>query len=357
MEDVYIIKCGANTPIGSRAGTTAGGIRIGYSNIKAVPDFEDSSWENIKMGVVEDIDEDLEIIPRLMQLIQPALMEALQPFNNIDLKGERIPIFIGLPKTRPGIPEDLTESLPWGFLDIEQKIQKRFDFRFIPQGHTSGLLAMESAMEKISTGQMSFCLIGGVDSYYNQETLFWLEDTGRLFCTENKNGFIPGEGAGFCLLASNSAIEEYNITSLAKVLGIGSAEEKRTFDSGKMSSAEGVKSATDKVLKDLPEGEKLSKIYCNLNGENYYTNEMTCLSMHLGNLLNKPGDFMSPVSFCGDLGAATVPVLICLATEAGRKGYAEGPYNLLLTSSLESQRATVLLKLNINEEMRKLWEK
>ncbi len=354
---IHIVKCGAYTPVGSKAKTTAGSIRVSFSGVQRHPGFEDETWEPVKIGFIEEIDEDLEMVNRFLEMIKQALKEAYQPIESIDTFTKKIPLILGLPTARPGIPDNLEEIISGHFVEVEYEINQRFDISTISKGHVSGLIAMEEAVKMISSGKIEYCFIGGVDSYYNVETLKWLEEIKRLHCSYSKNGFIPGEAASFCLLASQEAVEKYDFESLAKILATASEEEENIIKNNKMSTGTALLKALTQTLNHLPEGRKISKIYCTLNGERYYNVEQGYIIMSLQKYLENPTNFITPVGSCGDIGAASGPILSTLACESARRGYAEGPYVLLTTGSLEKERACALLELNINEEMRKKWKR
>ena len=68
------------------------------------------------------------------------------------------------------------------------------------EGHAAGLSALAAAVEQSSDGALEACLVGGVDSYFHPDTMEWLDANRQLAGPVSRSGFVPGEGAGFCLL-------------------------------------------------------------------------------------------------------------------------------------------------------------
>lgn len=357
MNDIYIIQCGAQTPVGSEAAVSAASVRASISRLMRHPKFEDERWEPVTVGMATYIDEDCAYKERIQKLCLPALKEAVAPLLNIQDKLETIPLIIGLPEQRPSLPEDIRPSILESISTLESETCLSFMTEFISLGHASGLIALEKAVEIMDKEEAQFCLFGGVDSYIEESTLSWLEDSRRLLCSNNQNGFIPGEAAGFCLLSLQKIADNYKIPKLAKILGVASSEEELSYESQKICTGRGLMQSVSKVLSELPTNRKVNKIYSTLNGERYYNTEYGNALPKLSQYVENAMDFIAPVDCWGDIGAASGPLLACLATESGKRGYASGTYSLILTSSLGKSRAAALLEINITKRRKRTWEK
>lgn len=345
--DIYLITCGNCTALGMRAGITATSIRAGFSFIERHPDFLDDWLEPIRLGTVPYLEETLDVAGQLEALGKPALLEALTGIVKQDGLPSRIPLLVGLPEKRPGIPDGLDAALEEGLTAGLPNRGIAFDCRWLEKGHTSGILALEEAVDLLHS--RGLCVIGGVDSYMNDETIDWLEfDAKRLFCSWNKNGFIPGQAAGFCLLASGEAVKRYTLTPQARILSAASAEEPRPFEGGTFSSAEALTQSAKTVLNFLLEGSTVDAVYTTENGEDYQTLELSNTLVNLGSAISDVGTRFSICDCLGDIGAASVPVLLSQAAEAAKKRYARGPLTLFLASSLGNSRAAALAEFFIN---------
>ncbi len=343
-DNIVIIKCGNRTPVGSRAALTACGVRAGFARILIHPEFIDETWESIRLGVVDDLQEGLLNHEQFRELALSAFEETISILSDIKTPLGQIPVFIGLPENRPGLFHHTDKVLESALAELGKPFKTDLTFSFIHNGHTSGLIALEKAKALLKTH--SFCIIGGVESYHTASTLEWLEmDKKRLLCSTNNDGFVPGQAAGFCLLTTKDTAEKDGLEYFAEVLAIASTEEETEFDTGKNPSGKGLTQAMRSVLNVLPEDSKIDQVYCSLNGESYYTLEYSHAMLYLAKYFKDVNDFIAPFACWGDIGAATAPVFISLIVESNRKKYAKGPYNLITTSSLGKSRACALFKL------------
>ena len=78
---------------------------------------------------------------------------------------------------------------------------------------------------------MSFALRVGWILTCNPRPLEWLDERGRFASEQNRSGFTPGEGAGFCLMAAEETAQKYRLPILGRVTGVGIAGEENGVDS------------------------------------------------------------------------------------------------------------------------------
>ena len=207
---------------------------------------------------------------------------------------------------------------------------------------------MEEASRQIRQGQIEFCLIGGVDSYMEAETLEWLDDEGQLMSGQNRSGFPPGESSGFCLLASRETAYRNRLTILAEIVGVATTIEKNRIKTETICTGDGLSSAfyaiTSKIK--LPE-EKINAIYCDINGERYRTEEFVFTALRQQAAFVDVHDTTHPADCWGDIGAASGPLFTCLAVASSQRGYAKGLRSFIWTSSEGGQRSGALLHLSM----------
>lgn len=342
--ELFILRCGNCTPLGPRSGLSATGVRAGFSMISLHPDVKDENWEPIRLGTAGYISQYLDIEEQFYQLALPAFEEVISFFRETDIRPKNLPVLIGYPEPRPGLPPLLSYMLLKKMPEPTYKLNIPVQIEFIHQGHAACLGALEQAGQLLE--KHPFCVIGGVDSYNERDTLKWLEyDVKRLFCSTNRDGFIPGQGAGFILLASRQAVEKYSLKPRAKVLSVALNEEKNSFETDTDSSAAALTLSIRKVLEMLPGENKANAIYSAMNGETYNTREFVYAIANVGSKLTDVNNIVAPYDCWGDLGAATVPVLIGLLMEAAKKNYEKGPMNLITAASLGNLRASALIEL------------
>ena len=106
----------------------------------------------------------------------------------------------------------------------------------------------------------------------------------------------------------------------------------------------GLTRAVRSALADLEPEEAVDRIYCDQNGETYRADELGFMLARLGERFRNPADFVAPADCWGDVGAATVPLLIGLVAAAAERGYAAGPLSLVIAGSESGRRSCILLR-------------
>ncbi len=342
--DIVVINCGNRTPLGTRTGVTAASIRARFSVIALHRDFMDEYLNPIRLGVAEYLDEDLNHYEQFRDLALPALIECLSPLKDLEPKPAPVKVIVGLPELRPGILDLLGTFLLKPMEDLRYRFGFELDVKFIYEGHTSILRSL--VKDDRLQNEAQFMVVGGVESYVDGNTLEWLEkDARRLFCTDNKNGFIPGQAAGFCLLSSRNTARKHGLPIQARLVSSAIHKETNGFETGKNSTGEALTRCIEDVAQDIPKDTVFDQVYCTLNGEPYYTMEYSYAAINIAPRIPEINEFIAPFNSWGDIGAAAVPVLISLATEAGRKNYAKGPLNLITAANLGGTRGAILLNL------------
>ena len=342
---VCIVGIGARTPVGLTAASSAAAVRSGISAIGEHPYYVDKAGE--KMSVARDAKLPPEVggVERFYELAKSAMEEALLPLFKNDLEMV-LPVFLGLPEMRPGLPNQLSQELAFRLNQMKETSKLQITTSTYSYGHSAGLMAMEEGWRMIKRGQIEFCLIGGVDSYLEAETLEWLDDEGQLMSGENRSGFPPGESAGFCLLASTAAARSNRFASLANVVAAATALEKNCIKTDTVCIGEGLSAAFSAITSKLrlPE-EKIHAIYCDMNGERYRTEEFVFTALRHQKAFVNVHDTTHPADCWGDIGAASGPLFACLTIASSQRGYAKGPRSLMWTSSEAGQRSAALLHL------------
>lgn len=348
MNDVpiCIVSMGANTPIGRNAWSCAAAVRAGVSGLGEHPFMIDTAGNPMKLVRAPWLDIDIEGAKRFAALLFPAIDEACASLVDLTVR-LKIGLFIGLPAQRPGLSDNLEKEI---FSQLVDRYQGNFDsVKFFPYGHTAGFIALKNAREKLLEDKLDCAVIAGVDTYINPITLEWLESCDQLHGAgplNNAWGFIPGEGAGAILLIKAARVKEHQLTCFANILAMGGAMEKNLIKTDSVCIGEGLTTAFQKALVELPENIKVSDIYCDMNGEPYRADEYGFACLRTKDYFKAVSDFRSPADCWGDMGAATGPLLLILASIAHRNAYASGKLALCWASSEAGQRAAVLVGMN-----------
>lgn len=350
---VNIVGVGARTPLGTCAASSAAAVRAGISVGGRHPHVIDSAGEPITVSRITYLPENLDGTARHLAMARPALAQALAPIGHLD--GIQVPVIVGLPSTRPGLPTSFEDDLRGGLAAGWDAADRIGEVSVITAGHAAGLMAMDAGMARIRDGKCEFCAIGGVDSYLEPETLEWLDANGQIHSAgdpRNPRGFMPGEAAGFCLLASDQAVERHRLEAMSAILSVATAREKNLIKTESVCVGAGLTEAWRQALKSIPNGVRSDRLICDQNGEVYRADEFGFTVVRTSDRLADGGAFLAPAQFWGDVGAASGPLFAILAIAAGNRGYAKGPHTLLCTSSEGGERAAAILRTEIRHRER-----
>ncbi len=306
----------------------------------------DSAGKPMRTAMAPWLDVDCAGSHRFEALLLPALGQALAPLAALT-PPLRVALALTLPSVRPGLPTDVEAVLRAG-------IARRFAGAFsaiavFPAGHAGGFIAMEAASRRISADTFDACVIAGVDSYLEPETLEWLELSDQLHGAGPRNnawGFIPGEGAGAVLMVSDAACRRFALEPLASLLSVGTAVERNRIKTKTVCIGEGLTEALRAGLAGLPGGALVSDVYCDMNGEPYRADEFGFAVLRVKESFVSASSFVAPADCWGDVAAASAPLAMILATAAGRKAYANGTLACLWASSETGERGGALLHVS-----------
>lgn len=340
---IHVVSLGASTPLGRCAWSSAAAVRAGISGFHEHPYMIDSAGEPMRAAIAPWLDIGLTGAGRFEALLLPALDQVLAALEDRPLK---IALALALPAPRPGLPGDLQTTL---MSRIGQKYAATFcSAAAFPVGHAAGLIALEAACQKLVKGQFDACIVAGVDSYIEPQTLEWLEACDQLHGAgplNNAWGFIPGEAAGALLLMRSEIVQRLQLESLARVFSVGSGFEPKRIKTDTACIGEGLTQAFRCALASLPEGARVTDVYCDMNGEPYRADEYGFTCLRTQEAFEAAADFIAPADCWGDVCAASGPLHLGLATIAGAKGYAKGTLALVWASSESGERGAAAVVL------------
>ncbi len=274
---------------------------------------------------------------RFVELAKRALEEITASLPTV--ASAPIPLYLALPEIRPGFSKEdaiaIQSALPCSEVNL------------IIEGHAAGLAAFQLATGKIESGELEACLVGGVESYFHPDTMEWLDSNRQLIGSVSRSGFVPGEGAGICLLMSETAAYHHGLRPLAWVAATATGRETKLIKTSDVCLGEGltavVKEATAAL--EIP-AESVTDIICDMNSERYRAEEWGFVCLRLSLQMANPTDYISPADCWGDMGAASGPLFAMLACQASARKYAKGPRALLWASSEGGLRGAVLLEFD-----------
>jgi len=287
---------------------------------------------------------ELSLLQRLLALGRDAAEEALLPAKTIPAGAKvRLALFAGLPAERPGLPADLGKGALAAVAAVIPKEVRVVEQQSLLLGHVAGLRAVEEGCRWIQEGRADLCLAGGIESYIDRATLEWIDWTGQLHAPTNSWGFVPGEAAGFCLLASERLAAQASLKVLGHVLSAATTLEPKLRRDRAVCSGDGLTESWRRTLAALPAGAKVDQMMCDLNGQSHRADEFAFAMMRLSPRFQDPGRFRTPADCWGDVGAASGPLFVALAVMAGKKRWAAGPHTLLWCNAMVAERSSALV--------------
>jgi 3-oxoacyl-[acyl-carrier-protein] synthase-1 len=344
-EPAYIVALGASTALGRNALSSAAAVRAGITGHAQHPYMIDLAGKPMIVAPAPWVDIELCGTQRLQALLCPAIDQVLESASAIT--GMQTALALALPAPRPGLSANFQTEL---VAVLNERYRGVFAASAVfPHGHAAGLIALQAACRKLAQGTLDACLVAGVDSYIAPETLEWLEACDQVHAAgplNNAWGFVPGEGAGALLLVRGAIADKFASSILAQVLGVGTATESKRIKTKTVCIGEGLTQAFRGALEALPQGTRISDVYCDMNGEPYRADEYGFTCLRTKEYFESASDFVAPADCWGDVSSASTLLYIGLAAIAGHKGYANGSTALVWASSEHGERGAALLRVS-----------
>lgn len=346
-----IVGLGSQTPLGLSWPTTAAAVRGGI-NAFALSDHlrRSRDGEPLKISRLGTLPAGARPFDRMKLLGAAAAQEALDPWlRSLGTAGGAAPalaVTLAVPTERPGFTADDGRKLARELMQGLPVTPDPKQCRLFSTGAEGGLAALAAAAEAVEGGSVPAVLIGGVDSYVEIDTLHWLEQCDRLAGPDQSHGLVPGEGAGFVLVCSAEAARERELPVLARIVGAGRGVEPRGWWGQDPTLGEGLTQAFQAAF-EAPgfASDQVRVTYSDLNGETWRAEEWAYAYVRTGKRHASPLDHRHPASAWGDVGAATGPLLLGLATlDLGRSFDAESTALVWAASDLRPFRSACLLR-------------
>lgn len=345
-----ILAAGMVTSVGLDAVRTAAAVRAGLSRFHESA-IQDRRGEPIVLATVPDADlprlhpslaQDPRMTPRhgrMLCLAASALREALQPVS----RAERVPLLLSLPEDLPGRrPFGAPSFLRW--LGVQADLELAWDRSAVfSLGRAGGIAALEEALRRLSGLSDSHVLVGGVDTHLDRGLLDALDREGRLRGAGRMDGFTPGEGAGFVLVAPVGSAARDGRAPLASIDAAAMGREPGHRYSEEPYLGDGLDAALRALFAALPEDiGKVRTVHAGLNGEHFHAKEWGVAAIRHAGRLAEDLAVEHPADCLGDPGAALAPLLIGLAALGAQRGYRRPPCLVWCASDLQPRGAALL---------------
>jgi 3-oxoacyl-[acyl-carrier-protein] synthase-1 len=340
---ITIVALAARTPVGLTAETTAAAVRAGIRRIAEHPFLLDVEGEPLRCGYDATLGPAAALPERLGVFARHALHELTDKLANAG-RGQVFPLLLALPEDRPGFSASAADELVRKLAADSLPHGCRVTTKVVGRGHAGGLLALAQAVERITKGQDDVCFVGGVDSYFDLETLEWLDEDYRLARPSRRGGFYPGEGAALIALASDRYRAQANLPALATIRAVACATETRSETAPEGLMGEALTDAYQRVGAHLAQpSEQFDDFFCDINAERPRTTDIGFALLRTGKLFRSTS-YVTVAGNLGDIGAATAPLNCILATQAWCRGYASGKTALVSGASWTGLRGAALLE-------------
>lgn len=323
------------------ASVRAGLSRIGSSGVL------DRRFQPIQMGLVPEdalepeLPPELDSLPlpararRMLRLGVPALRSVLEQAGGPPLR-----LYLGLPQL--GL-----EEAPWmrGFsLYLAKAAGTVLDVpgcRVVPAGRAAALVALELALSALEQDPSRAIVVGGVDTYLDLKLLASLEAEGRLLSPEVSDGFIPGEGASFIVLAHDSATAGEG--TAVTVTAAASAQDPGHRTGSAPARGEGLAAAIELLRSRLPGAESVvGTTFAGLNGESFDAKQWGIARLRHADFFSPDAVVSHPADCFADTGAATGALLLSLAARAIGHRERRGPALIWAASDGETRACALL---------------
>ncbi|MFT3717333.1 hypothetical protein [Pseudorhodoferax sp.] len=300
----------------------------------------DSAGDRVVVAQMPGIDDGADAAQRMAMLASKAVLEAIEGYVERSASGT-VPVFLAVPSARPGLNRHSIERAVDAVVREIVRSGYKPALTLVEAGHSGGLVALREACGALSQKYGGWALFGGMDSWLEPETLEWLEAEDRLHNAANPYGFIPGEGAGFCVVLNTSRTLSSDTT--LEVLGSGVASETVPRRGEEPCLGWGLTTAIQDAIGYLPDTALVDDVFCDFNGEWDRADEYGFAVVRTSGSFVDATAALTPADCWGDVGAATGAQLLALAWQAAKCRWLRGHHLLVWTSSDGPHRAAALI--------------
>lgn len=344
--DAVIVGVGARTA----SGLTALQVTMSARALKLAPresHLIDKKGQRIATARLMSIGDDVMGIDRFVALGGPALTQAAFPWLSAQRQRTgtppRLPAIVALPsEARPGFDARMKQHLLGALaaraqvpLDLERS-------HLVFQCRGGGVIAFERAIAELKRGDCEAIVVGGIDTYFDPGVLEHLDDEMRLHGLETENGFIPGEGAGFVVLAPRGrtlALHRY-----AQVISAVSESEPRPYGSAEPCLALGITRAVKRATEAIgATSRRIPWALTDVANERHRVDEWQYVFTRAFQAFTADALHDQPLLKTGDLGAASAAVLVVIAATRWETGCAVGDAALVATHSDGPERGAMVI--------------
>lgn len=264
------------------------------------------------------------------------------------LEIQEIPLLLALDReVSPGALSMIRQNLlinckPW----VDTALFRSFHF-----GRAAAFHALDFAFQYLYEADHDYFVVGGVDSYLDQQQLSRFAQEERLLSSATTQGFAPGEAAAFLVLTRKPELASNALGCTLALNPPGLADEPGHIYSDLPYLGEGLDLAVKSALASGASSQPINRIYSSMNGEHFWAKELGVAQLRNKAAFSEACAVEHPADCWGDLGAATGPALIAVAA-ADLAKCRPGTRSLIYASSDYSPRGAVVMEQHTKEQVR-----
>lgn len=352
MSDTPVVICsiGITTAVGLSSAETAASVRSATARFEESAmldrEFRPFTLAEVPEAGLPNVGERGDAQPpsssarerRMLRLASRALGECLAP---LAASHERVGLCLALPELDTPRPTDSAAFLGQLAMQTGGTVNPAASDAS-HRGRAGGLVAIGQGVLTIQNGAAELIVAGGVDSYHDLFVLATLDKEGRVKSRLNADGFIPGEGAAFLLLATEHAAHARGLPILGRVTPVAMGFETGHLYSAEPYRGDGLALTFQQLVArniiDAPIGD----VYASLTGESHWAKEWGVAHIRSKAAFRPEFGIHHPADCVGDTGAASGPLMIGLAAMGIRGRYHRSPV-LVYGSSDRGARAAMIV--------------
>jgi len=234
--------------------------------------------------------------------------------------GTAMPLLLALPEPGCGAPFD-RESVVSALQDAAAPIRLEVSERTLfPEGRTGIFRALTEASQLLKSRKFPCVLVGGVDSMCDRESLAHHARRGRTLGPGTRDGILPGEGAGFCILTLSMQVGHRGLSPQGWMVGCALAREPHSFLQQKPTQADGLTEAFRQLRQHPIAGtRRVDRILSCQTGESFWAQEFNYAYLRNAPLMPEPLTVNVLAESLGDSGAAAGAVQLGSALHQFKK--------------------------------------
>ena len=324
--EVVVVRVGMVTAVGLSAAETAASVRSATMRF-ASTDWLDRRSEPFNVAAVPDaglpplapaVAATAGLTPRDARLLRLGAKALAECTGSAGAGTSKPPLVLALPEPERQRPVDARR-----FLKLFAAQSGLFDAvlsETVATGRAGGLSAIGRAAALVSSGKVKMAVAGGIDSYVDLYTLGALDLEKRVKSAANVDGFIPGEGAAFLLLATRAAAGAAGLRPLATFSAPVEGFEKGHLGSKEAYKGEGLAAAVQQLVGTFAPPQPFVSVWSSMNGESHWAKEWGVAFLRSRDAFAETHAMLHPADCYGDAGSASGALLAGLASLDAARG-------------------------------------